>query len=61
MKTKYKVDIDDSLPKFTEYFNLLVGKLLNRNQTNLRKLKVEDLTNTTNELVEFEEELSQVI
>lgn len=60
MKTN-KVDIDDSLPKFNEYFNLLVEKLLNRNQPYLRKLKVEDLTNTTNELVEFEEEFSQVI
>ncbi|CAI6352115.1 unnamed protein product [Macrosiphum euphorbiae] len=59
MKTN-KVDIDDSLPKFNEYFNLLVEKLLNRNQPYLRKLKVEDLTNTTNELVEFEEEFSQV-
>jgi len=60
MKTN-KVDIDESLPKFTEYFNLLVEKLLNRNQTYLMKLKVEDLTNTTNELLEFVEEFSQVI
>lgn len=59
MKTN-KVDIDESLPKFTEYFNLLVEKLLNRNQTYLMKLKVEDLTNTTNELLEFVEEFSQV-
>jgi len=58
---KNKVDIDESLPKFTEYFNLLVEKLLNRNQTYLMKLKVEDLTNTTNELLEFVEEFSQVI
>jgi len=60
MKTN-KVDIDDSLPKFTEYFNLLVDKLLNRNQPFMRKLKVDDLMNTTNELVEFEEEFSQVM
>lgn len=60
MKTN-KADINDSLPKFTEYFNLLVEKLLNRNQPFIRKLKVDDLTNTTNELVEFEEEFSQVI
>lgn len=60
MKTN-KVDIDESLPKFTEYFNLLIDKLLNRNQPYVKKLKFEDLTNTTNELVEFEDKFSQVI
>lgn len=60
MKTN-KVDIDESLPKFTEYFNLLIDKLLNRNQPYVKKLKVEDITNTTNELVEFEDKFSQVI
>ncbi|KAL5244165.1 hypothetical protein ACI65C_011575 [Semiaphis heraclei] len=59
MKTN-KVDIDESLPKFTEYFNLLIDKLLNRNQPYVKKLKFEDLTNTTNELVEFEDKFSQV-
>jgi len=60
MKTN-KADINDSLPKFTENFNLLVEELLKRNEPHLTKLKVEDLRNTTNELVEFEEEFSQVI
>ncbi|XP_025196928.1 neprilysin-2-like [Melanaphis sacchari] len=55
------VNIEEALPKFSEYFNLLVDKSLNRNQPYLKKLKVEDLVNTTNELVHFEEEFSQVL
>jgi len=52
---------EEGLPTFTKYFNLLVDKILNRNQPYLRKLKIEGLMNTTNELVVFEEELLQVI
>ncbi|KAE9532529.1 hypothetical protein AGLY_009610 [Aphis glycines] len=55
-----KVDIEEALPRFSEYFNLLVDKLLNRNQTCIKKLTVEDLVNTTNELVHFREGLSKV-
>jgi len=55
------VNIEEALPKFSEYFNLLVDKLLNRNQTCIKKLTVEDLVNTTNELVHFRKELFKVI
>jgi len=55
------VDIEEDLPKFSEYFNLLVDKLLARNQACTKKLTVKGLVNTTNELVHFREELSKVI
>ncbi|XP_026804476.1 neprilysin-2-like [Rhopalosiphum maidis] len=58
---KNNVNIEEALPKFSEYFNLLVEKLLNRNQTYIKQLKVDGLVNTTNELVNFEEEFSQVL
>jgi len=57
---KNNVNIEEALPKFSEYFNLLVEKLLNRNQTYIKQLKVDGLMNTTYELVYFEEEFSQV-
>ncbi|XP_050056341.1 membrane metallo-endopeptidase-like 1 isoform X11 [Aphis gossypii] len=54
------INIEEALPKFSEYFNLLVDKLLYRNQTCTKKLTVEGLVNTTNELVHFREELLKV-
>jgi len=54
------VNIEEDLSKFSEYFNLLVDKLLNRNQPYIRKLTVQSLLNTTNELVKFREAFSQV-
>jgi len=53
-------NIEEDLSKFSEYFNLLVDKLLNRNQPYTKKLTVQSLLNTTNELVQFREEFSQV-
>ncbi|KAF0769231.1 membrane metallo-endopeptidase-like 1 [Aphis craccivora] len=54
------INIEEALPKFSEYFNLLVDKLLNRNQACTKRLTVEGLVNTTIELVHFIEELSKV-
>ncbi|XP_050056347.1 neprilysin-11-like isoform X18 [Aphis gossypii] len=54
------VNIEEDLLKFSEYFNLLVDKLLNRNQSYIKKFTVQSLLNTTNKLVQFREEFSQV-
>jgi len=59
MKTN-NVNIEEDLSKFSEYFNLLFDKLLNRNQPYIKKLTVQSLLNTTDKLVQFREEFSQV-
>lgn len=60
MKIKKKI-IENNLPLFTEYFNLIVDQLLNRHQLNFQKVEAEDLMNVTHELNDFVKEYLKVI
>lgn len=52
---------EESLSTFTEYFKVLIDKLLDQNQTHQMNINSDDLTKTTKELVDFDEEFSIVI
>lgn len=60
MKIKKKI-IENNLPLFTEYFNLIVDQLLNRHQLNFQKAEAEDLMNVTHDLNDFVKEYLKVI
>lgn len=55
-----KVNIEEAVPKFTEYFKSVVDKLLDYNQTHIKQLYAKDLMNTTEELIEFSSNISKV-
>jgi len=62
MKIKYKVTtVEEGVPKFIENFKLMVNRVLNRNQMNFKRLDIQGLTNTTEELNNFEKEFEEVI
>lgn len=54
------VFIEETEPKFTEYFKSVVNKLLNHNQTRIKQLYATDLIYTSEELEEFTSNISEV-
>lgn len=52
--------VEEAIPKFTEYFKLVVNKLLDHNQTRIRHLYAENLINLSEELEEFTLNVSKV-
>lgn len=62
MKIKYKATtVEEGVPMFIENFEQMVNRILNRNQMHFKRLDIHDLTNTTEELSNFEKEFEEVI